>query len=109
MGFRALLRQRATLQVPVDTGSRDRLNRPIYRWDTVAEGVPVLRQQIAAQEITTATGDRVVVDWRIYLLPRPDVTERCRLVIDGLAYELGVPDDPGGRGHHLEALARRVG
>lgn len=106
-----LFGQQVTLLRPVDSGSKDRLGRPIYNY--VPAGVKNCRKEtVNPREIPTEVGKTEIVDTLFFFREVVPVQSRWRLQMNGQQYEVMTVDSPqsGYSGpHHTEILAKIVG
>ena len=99
MGFKQLLNKTCTIR-RFTSSSNDAHGNPVKVWSDLATDVPCRLQARRGRE-TTQPVQVVVGTHTLFLEPR-DITERDRVVVATLTYEVLFVSDAAGQGHHLE-------
>ncbi|KKL20077.1 hypothetical protein LCGC14_2459080 [marine sediment metagenome] len=100
MGFRQMLNATGTIR-RYSSGSPDAHGNPVKTWSDLATDVPCRLQPRRGREAVQPT--QVVVGSHVLFLEiGTDITERDRVVVATLTYEVLFVGDAAGQGHHLE-------
>lgn len=103
--YTSLLDKRATIQRVTTTNDGP---EPSAVWASVATGVPCRVSYRSGQEMGPMF-DADVSEVRLFFGYGVDLRNSDRVVVDSVTYQVEpVNQDPGGRQHHVEALARVV-
>lgn len=100
---RAMLNKLATIERVTVPELRDELGAAVVLWETYRENVPIMIQALSANERAMLGSTGVDVTHRGFCNPLGEMlTERDRLSVDGITYEITYVDDVAGLSHHLE-------
>ena len=104
MSFESLLNATATIQRATKT--KDSLSGVVETWADNATGVPCRVVQLSGREQQLRGAEGVISSHRVFFKLAVDVTEKDRVVVADLTYDVNFVS-PTSKPHHLEVLVKR--
>ena len=107
MSFKTLLNKTCIIR-RLTAGAPDNLNQPTMTEADLATNVPcaLMPQKTSNREVFV--DKQVVISTHVLFLEKRDITEKDKVVVDTVTYDILTVREPAGRDHHLELDLMRV-